>query len=331
MSLRGIAKIVNSRLKVEGTGAKVHRSLGIYQQRKFNPFLLVDHFSSSGNSGFPAHPHKGHETITYVLQGAIAHEDFTGAKGILYQGDLQFMTAGKGIMHSEMPITTKDGLPTTALQLWVDLPKDKRDMKPRYRDLREWEVPNVTADKGKVSVNVISGKSYGVESIKELAYIPIDYFHFKVKSGGQFKQDLKPDFNYFLYVIRGNTLELNGDTKIEQFQNAYFEESGDYITGRNNSETNEEVEFALIGGKRLDQEAYVFGTFVADSDENVKQGLLDYKNTTNGFERVKTWKSVISGGITQEIIDGPLQGSLQARDAQKKQYLKSLEKETIPV
>ena len=112
------------------------------------------------------------------------------------------MTAGKGIMHSEMPITTKDGLPTTALQLWVDLPKDKRDMKPRYRDLREWEVPNVTADKGKVSVNVISGKSYGVESIKELAYIPIDYFHFKVKSGGQFKQDLKPDFNYFLYVIR---------------------------------------------------------------------------------------------------------------------------------
>lgn len=230
-----------------------------------------------------------------------------------------------------MFVKKDDGLPTTALQLWVDLPEKERGMNPRYRDLREWEIPEVVADQGKVSVKVISGKSHGVESIKELAYIPIDYFHYKIKSGGQFRQEMRPDFNYFLYIIRGNTLELNGEIKIEEFQNAYFEESGDYIMGRNMSKYNEEVEFAIIGGKRLDQEAYVFGTFVADSDENVKQGLLDYKNMTNGFERVKTWQSVISNGVTQEIIDGPLQGSLRARSEQKKEYLKNLQTEAIAV
>ncbi|RCK56188.1 Pirin [Candida viswanathii] len=330
MSLRAISKIVNSRLKVEGTGAKIHRSLGIYQQRRFNPFLMFDHFLSAGNAGFPAHPHQGHETITYVLQGAVAHEDFTGARGILYPGDLQFMTAGRGIMHAEMPVTKEDGLPTIALQLWVDLPENERGMEPRYRDLREWEIPEVEEDGGKVRVKVISGKSYGVESIKELAYIPMDYFHYKVKAGGEFKQELRPDFNYFLYVIRGNGLELNGDAKIEATQNAYFEEDGDYITGKNTSQ-DEEAEFAIIGGQRLDQEAHVFGTFVADSDEHVKQGLLDYKNSRNGFERVKTWKSTIDGGVTQEVIDGPLQGSLQVRDAQKKAYLESLHREHIAV
>ena len=100
----------------------------------------------------------------------MAHEDFTGSKGILYAGDLQFMTAGKGVVHSEMPVANADGSPTVGLQLWVDLPNNMKGVKPRYRDLREWEIPEVVTDDGKVTIKVISGRSHGVESVKELAY-----------------------------------------------------------------------------------------------------------------------------------------------------------------
>lgn len=326
MSVRSIAKIVTSKQKTEGSGAIVHRSMGIYGQRKYNPFLLFDHFIGANNHGFPAHPHQGHETITYVLNGAVAHEDFTGAKGMLYKGDLQFMTAGKGIMHSEMPVSKDDESPTVGLQLWVDLPEDKRNIQPNYRDLREWEIPEVIADDGKVSVKVISGKSHGIESIKQLAYIPIDYFHYKIKPGGQFKQELRSDFNYFLYVIRGTTLELNDNTTAEQYQNVYFEETGDFVTGKNvSTKPDEEVEFAIIGGKKLDQDVYIFGTFAADTEENMKSGFQDFKNQRNGFEKIKTWKSLISKGVTQEMIDGPLNGNLELREKNKNEYLKTVE------
>ena len=130
MSARSIAKIVTARQQAEGVGARVRRSIGVINQKSFNPFLMFDHFSSSGTNGFPEHPHRGQETITLVLHGAMAHEDFTGSKGILYAGDLQFMTAGKGIVHSEMPVANEDGSPTVGLQLWVDLPDALKDTEP---------------------------------------------------------------------------------------------------------------------------------------------------------------------------------------------------------
>ncbi|KAI5906319.1 Pirin, partial [Candida parapsilosis] len=102
--------------------------------------------------------------------------------------------------HSEMPVPNADGSPTVGMQLWVDLPKNLKKVEPRYRDLREWEIPIAKADDGKVTVKVISGKSYGIESIKDLAYTPINYYYFKVRAGGEFKQELQKGFNYFLYV-----------------------------------------------------------------------------------------------------------------------------------
>ncbi|EMG47840.1 hypothetical protein G210_1706, partial [Candida maltosa Xu316] len=158
MSARPVTKVLNSQRKVQPTGAVVHRSLGIgiSKDKHFNPFLLFDLFSVQSDEGFQAHPHRGHETITYVIKGAVAHEDFTDAKGILYPGDLQFMTAGKGIIHSEMPVPDKNGGPGIGIQLWVDLPEAERTIEPGYRDLRDWETPETTSEDGKVWVKVIS-------------------------------------------------------------------------------------------------------------------------------------------------------------------------------
>ena len=326
MSARSIAKIVTARQQAEGVGARVRRSIGVINQKSFNPFLMFDHFSSSGTNGFPEHPHRGQETITLVLHGAMAHEDFTGSKGILYAGDLQFMTAGKGIVHSEMPVANEDGSPTVGLQLWVDLPDALKDTEPRYRDLREWEIPQVVTDDGKVTIKVISGRSHGIESIKELAYTPINYYYYKVKAGGKFKQELQPEFNYFLYVLNGNDLYLNGEKKIDQYQNVFFEEEGDYITGENKAaEDNKdtEVEFILVGGKKLDQKVVHYGPFVADCEENIEHAIIDYQYAQNGFENRKTWKTLISDGVTKDMIEGPLDGNLDKREATKKSYLES--------
>ncbi|CAI5757810.1 unnamed protein product [Candida verbasci] len=320
-SARTIAKIVTARQQPEGVGATVRRSIGIINQRKFNPFLMFDHFTSSGQDGFPEHPHRGQETITLVMNGAMAHEDFTGSKGILYPGDLQFMTAGKGVVHSEMPVPSKDGSPAVGLQLWVDLPDSLKDSKPRYRDLREWEIPQVEADNGKVIVKVISGKSHGVESVKDLAYTPINYYYYKVKPTGEFKQDLQKGFNYFLYVLSGKHLILNNDTKIDQYQNVFFDEQGDYITGKNSAkeDSDELLEFILVGGKKLDQEVVQYGPFVATCKENIQKAILDYQYAQNGFENVRTWRTLISNGVTPDMID-KLGGNLEEREAKRKAY-----------
>ena len=138
------------------------------------------------------------------------------------------------------------------------LPNDMKDVKPRYRDLREWEIPQVVADDGKVIVKVISGKSHGVESQKGISIYPINYYHYKVKAGGKFKQELLPGFNYFLYVLNGKNLKLNGNTTVDKYQ-TFFNETGDYITGENTAteetEANES-EFVLIGGKILNQNQF---------------------------------------------------------------------------
>ncbi|KAF4972391.1 hypothetical protein FSARC_1050, partial [Fusarium sarcochroum] len=156
---RAIRKVFLAVEQSEGAGARVRRSIGTPQLRNFSPFLMLDHFSVKPGAGFPDHPHRGQETITYLLQGGMDHEDFAGNRGTLSAGDLQFMTAGKGIMHAEMPQQNADGSANVGLQLWVDLPKELKACEPRYRDLRGSEIPIANVDDDKVTVKVISGQS----------------------------------------------------------------------------------------------------------------------------------------------------------------------------
>lgn len=282
----------------EGAGARVRRSIGIPGMRNFNPFLMLDHFNVSPDAGFPDHPHRGQETITLMMKGYMLHEDFTGNQGILRPGDLQFMTAGRGICHSEMPYSP-DGKSTEGLQLWVDLPRKMKYTDPRYRDLRREEIP-VAKPNDKVSVDVISGKSYGVESEKDLAFIPVVYYNFTVKAGGEFQQEIPKDFNAFLYLLDGK-LNINGKDVPEHYA-VYFNEDGDGIKGSVPDDVPES-HFAIIAAKVLDQPIVQYGPFVEPSKEEIYQAFDDYQNAQNGFEKSKNWSSVIGRGVTKEVYE----------------------------
>jgi redox-sensitive bicupin YhaK (pirin superfamily) len=220
--------------KREGIGGRVRRAIGVPKLRNLSPFVLLDQFIIPPGAGFPEHPHRGQETITYILQGSLDHEDFTGNAGTIKTGDLQFMTAGRGIMHAEIPRPTADGSATIGLQLWVDLPRQLKNVEPRYRDLRASEIPTVVVDDGKVAVKVISGKSYGVDSVKDLAYTPVWILDVEIKPGGTFSQVIPDAWNAFTYTLDGTTnFVSSGEVlPIEQYHTVVFETTGRSVSAR---------------------------------------------------------------------------------------------------
>ncbi|CAN3357976.1 hypothetical protein DICA4_D01508 [Diutina catenulata] len=305
-------------------GGKVLESIGNSNVKSFTPFLRCDDYTSDGNHGFPHHPHAGMETITYCLDGAIAHEDLTGSKGILYPGDLQFMSAGRGTVHSEMPVKTPNSTGVRLLQIWVDLPKELKEGPPRYKDIREWEIPTVTEQDGKLKIKVISGSSHGVHSDEKVASTPSEMYHFILKKGAKFTQELRPNFTYFLYNMDGQGLQLNGSNKVGEHECAFFaEDEGDFITGEHVGAENDTTEFILVGGQKLDQEIVSYGPFVATSMDGIRQKFADYELAQNGFAPTRTWKSLISDGVTQDMVDGPLQGCLEKRERDRKAFIEN--------
>lgn len=315
MGLRSIEKISSAEIKTR-KGVITRVALGGSHKARHDPFLVMDNFSLDGTGGFPQHPHKGQETITYVIDGAFAHEDFTGSRGILYPGDSQFMTAGRGIVHSEMPDNEKG---VYGVQLWLDLPNKLKNVEARYQDLKEWETPEIITQEGKLKVRIISGKSYGVELIKNLAYTPIELYHFQAEPGASFKQELKDDFNYFAYVLDGG-IEIN-NKKAKKLDSIFFNRDGDLIEGKNNN--SEKASFLIIGGQVHDQKSIQYGPFVAESESKIEQAFSDFQTDTNGFENKKTWKPLLQDGkITKSIVDNQLGGNLEKRAAARAKWLK---------
>lgn len=296
MNPRSILKFFLAVEQSEGVGARVRRSIGTMNLRNFPPFLMLDHFNVNPKTGgFPMHPNSGQETITYITQGQMAHEDFTGSLGILSPGDLQFMTAGKAVVHSEMPVPQEDGSNCIGMQLWVDLPLELKECEPRYRDLRKLEIPIATPN-DKVTVNVISGESYGVGSVKDLAYTPVHYYHYTVKKSGEFEQKMPTNFNAFLYLMKG-TLVVN-DTKIPEYNAVFFNRDGDSIKGVASSD----AEFIVVGGELFNQPIVQHGPFVALSREKIYEKFMSYQSANNGFENLRTWESLISDGIDGKVL-----------------------------
>lgn len=291
---RAVIKAIPAIEQDEGVGARVRRSIGNMSVRNFTPFLMLDHFKVDPSAGFPDHPHRGQETITYVLKGNVDHEDFTGSKGTLGPGDLQFMTAGRGIVHAEMPRidAEQDGSLSAVegLQLWVDLPAKLKACEPRYRDLRAKEIPIVTPN-DKVTVKVISGQSYGVDSVKDLAYTPVWMLDFTVLPGGSVEQKVPHGFNAFLYSMDGEVV-VEGK-KFPKFTNIFFDTEGDEIHVSVPESFHSPARFVLVAGEILNQEIVQRGPFVETSFERILKAFMDYRNFTNGFERAKGWASEI--------------------------------------
>lgn len=306
---RTVTKSVAAKAQSEGAGATVRRSIGTHQLRNFTPFLMLDHFDLKQGSGFPDHPHRGQITVTYMLQGSVDHEDFAGNKGRIGPGSLQWMTAGKGIVHAEMPVHENGSPDPQGLQLWIDLPKENRMVPPDYQELKAEQIPSAHPSPD-VEIRVISGETEGNEEEGKVVS-PVKtvagcwYFDVKLaKKGATVFQPIPEGWNAFMYTLSGqlsvgppsstNTHNSNKSSSVykpyhtlvlssENTQNGVQITSNSDIPGR----------VILIAGKPLDQEIVQYGPFISDTRGGIEQAFVDYSMGRNGFENAGQWKSEI--------------------------------------
>lgn len=204
-AVREIAKVIKSQPTVEGAGVRLHRAIGFSEPQVYDPFLLLDDFRSNRSEhyrkGFPWHPHRGIETITYVLRGTVEHQDSMGNKGTLSPGDVQWMTAGRGIIHQEMPNGDVDGA-MHGFQLWANLPAKDKMMPPRYQEIAAAKIPDVTTPE-KTIVKVIAGNFGGQQGpVRDVVIDPL-YVDVQMQPASAFELPVTPGHTCFAYVIGG--------------------------------------------------------------------------------------------------------------------------------
>lgn len=285
MSFKTIKQDVYAEEQKEGIGAVVRRSIGMPEVDYFDPFLMLDEFYVTPPAGFPDHPHRGFETVSYVLKGEGMHEDCCGHKGTLRAGDVQWMTAGRGIVHCEMPHGSEEA---HGLQLWVNLASKDKMIEPAYQELMEKDILRTTKDG--ITVKVIAGESQGITS-PMLTRTPTMYLDFKMEKDGRLVQPINKGWNTFIYILSGKAMFGPDENQTEgrPHHALILSEEGDTLAAVNKGE--EECHFVLIGGQPLNEPVATHGPFVMNTDDEIQQAVLDYKLKQNGFEIAKTWKS----------------------------------------
>lgn len=295
-STRFPTKVVNNRLQGEGVGVNVRRSIGS-NPRYYDPFALLDNFLFDENSiehevGFECHPHAGLSTLTYMLNGAIEHQDHMGTKGQLYPGDVQFMVAGKGIVHSEMPITNKkiDGM-----QLWVNLPKDKKEIDPYYQEYANAELPEIT--QGGIWAKIIAGNALGYSApIKTVT--PVHYVHYKLQPHTTLQHVVPFHYNSFIYVINGRGKVGTGEDAVplQQWQTSFFDATEEGRTTCQNNPQNfgitvqtqdSPLDFVLVAGEPLGDkpsEVVQYGPMIMSSMVGVQQKFQEFRTGQGAFK-----------------------------------------------
>ena len=278
MKARSVTQLVHATPQLEGEGMIVTRPFPTARLDHLDPFLLLDRMGPVAHGpgeakGAPDHPHRGFETVTYVLEGAIEHEDSVGNRGRIGAGDVQWMTAGSGVIHSELPSEEirRDGGRMHGFQLWVNLPRRDKMMKPRYQELRASEIPTATSADGKVSVTVIAGESLDTRATIDTR-TPIAYLHVRLAAGARFTQAMPETNNAFAFVIKGSA--TFGDRLARENDMAIFDRDGDEIT----MTSNDGAELLLIGGVPLNEPVARYGPFVMNSIGEIRQAMLDYQS-----------------------------------------------------
>ncbi|KAG0054624.1 hypothetical protein BGZ83_010752 [Gryganskiella cystojenkinii] len=287
---RSIVKAVLSKEQAEGVGARVRRSIGRPELRNHDPFLMLDEFNVDKDGGFPDHPHRGFETVTYMLEGQFQHEDFAGHKGTIGPGDLQWMTAGRGIVHSEMPV--KSQTRAHGLQLWINLPKEHKMCEPQYQELLDKEIKRAKPQDG-VEIKVIAGESHGVQS-QVYTRTPTMYLDYKMDKNKSVTQSIPASYTGFIYMLKGKAFIGEKDKAFEgkAHHTLTFSEDG---TDTIKIETkDEEAHFVVIAGEPLKEPIVQHGPFVMNTKEEIYNTFVDYQYGQNGFERAKNWKSTIA-------------------------------------
>ncbi|MBD3158504.1 MAG: pirin family protein [Candidatus Lokiarchaeota archaeon] len=266
-----------SRSTQEGAGVLVRRAIGHQDTDELDPFLLLDEFGSESkgdyDAGFPSHPHRGFETVTYMLEGKVEHEDSTGRSGIIGPGDIQWMTAGSGIIHSEMPQTENGGL--RGLQLWVNLPAEKKMTQPTYRGYDRSSIPEVEPSEG-VKVKVIAGTVSDVEGpIQDIAIRP-EYLDVTMQPESEFRHTVPEKHTAFAYMLDGEA-EFGKKRKKASARELVVLETGTKVLVR----TDEGLtRFILASGKPLGEPVAWRGSVVMNTQEEVRQAFSEVRNGT---------------------------------------------------
>ena len=261
---RKVEKILERQPTIEGAGVRLKRVLGNDKNSTLDPFLLLDHFGSDNPKdyikGFPWHPHRGIETVTYMWTGEVAHGDSMGNKGVIKSGDLQWMTAGSGIIHQEMP-QKYDGL-MQGFQLWVNLPAKKKMIDPKYRGIEKEQIP--TVQKNGITIKVIAGKIDGIEGpVCDLA-IDIEYFDVELAEAKTFEHATHRNNTVFAYVVNGS-IEVH-DKTITMGHCAVFGE-GDLIK----IGSKKGAHFLFVSGEPLKEPVAWGGPIVMNTEEELER------------------------------------------------------------
>src|SRR5437879_5036565 len=285
---RTVSGIVNSIETLEGGGFLVRRPFPKPSFSEFDPFLLLDEMGpmdvAPGDAkGAPDHPHRGFETVTYMLSGDMEHKDSGGHAGRLRSGDVQWMTAGSGVVHAEMPSAEfmRTGGRMHGFQLWVNLPQRAKMVKPRYQEIPGSRIPKATSADGLVSVSVIAGEALGEKAVIETR-TPIIYLHYRLEPGGVATQQVPHAFNAFAYVVDGAGLFGAEGERGTDGQGVMFAQEGDEIRIENPADAKAALEVLLIAGAALNEPIARYGPFVMNTDAEIHQAFEDYRRGRMG-------------------------------------------------
>jgi len=294
--IRRVKKAYRSRSTLEGAGVHLRRALGFDRTNLLDPFLLLDDFHSSNPRdyirGFPWHPHRGIETITYMLQGRVEHGDSMGNSGVISPGDVQWMTAGSGIIHQEMPKGQKDGL-MWGFQLWANLPASHKMMPPRYRGITAEQIPEVTTSGG-ARIKIICGEVDKVAGpVKDIVTSP-EYLDVTVPPNTDFKRTIQGRHTAFAYVVEGEGYfdDRRDPYHYEVVSDRYFDYEGDIMFGPEYlvafgdgdeiavTTGDKPVRFLLISGKPLHEPVAWYGPIVMNTRQELQSAFQEYQDGT---------------------------------------------------
>ena len=277
-NLRKINKIITAKPVMEGAGVHLKRVFGYHEMPELDPFLLLDHFGSDKPedymAGFPWHPHRGIETVTYMIEGEVEHGDSIGNSGLITSGDIQWMTAGSGIIHQEMP-RKYDGT-MRGFQLWVNLPKSHKMMDPRYRDIKADEIPLLKLENG-VKINLVCGEFGGVTGPAQDIVVDNTYMDVTVPADTNFRIETTPGYKTFAYVFEGAGRFDADDGNLIRPGNLVQYSDGDWV---HVSTADFPVRFLLVSGQPLNEPIAWKGPIVMNTNDELATAFREYREGT---------------------------------------------------
>ena len=276
--VRAVAAVLTRRPTVEGAGVHLNRVFGFFQLPRLDPFLLLDEFGSSDPAdylaGFPWHPHRGIETVTYMLAGEVEHADSLGNHGVISSGDVQWMSAGSGIIHQEMP--RRFAGRSRGFQLWVNLPASHKMMEPRYRDVVAATIPEVAAAPG-VRIKVIAGEVAGVPGpVRDVVADP-EYLDVRLDPGASFERAMPPGHTVFAYVVDGTGRFDSGGERDHGEGQLVLLGPGDEAMAQAGEDG---LRFLLVSGRPLDEPIAWRGPIVMNTEEELQIAFREYQDGT---------------------------------------------------